>query len=79
MDKIAKALKKLSVAEKRNIKYILQKIKSGKYESFDIKKLKGHDNIYRVRKGKFRVIFFKKAEKISVLAIERKGDNTYNL
>lgn len=78
MDKISKALKKLSVQERKELKVILGKIKSGELNGFDIKKLKGKDNIFRVRKGSIRIIFLKDKD-ISILAIERKNDNTYNI
>lgn len=79
MDKISKALKKLSPEERKKIKHILQKIKSEEFDDFDVKKLKGHDNIFRIRKGKLRIIFLKKDKNFSILAIERRGDNTYNI
>jgi len=78
MDKISKALKKLSAQEKKEVKTILEKIKLGELNGFDIKKLKGKDNIFRIRKGSIRIIFLKDKD-ISVLAIERKNDNTYNI
>ena len=79
MDKISKALKKLTAKERSELKIILTRIKSGKFDGFDIKKLKGEDNIFRIRKGKLRIIFIKKDDKISLLAIERRSNNTYNL
>ena len=79
MDKISTALKKLSVKEGKEIKNILKNIKLKQLSGFDIKKLKGHDNIFRVRKGNLRVIFLKYSDGVKILAIERKGDNTYNI
>ncbi len=79
MDKISKALKKLTNKERSELKIILIKIKSGKFDGFDIKKLKGEDNIFRIRKGKLRIIFIKNDNSINILAIERRSDNTYNL
>ena len=79
MDRLKKALLKLSTGEKRAIKNILLKIKNGFLNDLDIKKLRNCNNIYRVRKGKLRIIF-KKQENgdFFVLAIERRSDNTYN-
>ncbi len=79
MDKIEKALKKLSAQEKKRLKTILEKIKSGNFTNLDFKKLKGKDNIFRVRTGKIRVIFMKKDKSILILAIERRSDNIYNI
>jgi mRNA-degrading endonuclease RelE of RelBE toxin-antitoxin system len=79
MDKISKALKKLRAEERTELKKILLKFKSGKFDNFDIKKLKSKNNIFRIRKGKFRIIFIKNDSSVIILAVEKRGDNTYNL
>lgn len=80
MDKIEKALKKLSDKEKKQFKQLLLLIQSSKLANLDIKKLVGHDDIYRVRKGNFRVIFRmnEKTNTIKILALERRSDRTYS-
>lgn len=78
MDKIAKTLKKIAAEEKEIIKTILIKINCRDFDNLDIKKLKGRQDIYRVRKGKIRIIYRLGDEKISILTIERKNDHTYN-
>ena len=79
MDKIEKELKKLSQKEKEEIKKILLSIKDNSLSGFDIKKLKNCDNIFRIRKGKIRIIFKKNNDNtISILTIEKRSDNTYN-
>jgi len=77
VDKIEKALKKFTEKERREVKNILIKFQKGDVKSLDIKKLKGHNNIFRVRKGKIRIIFRKDKESIFVLSIERRADKTY--
>lgn len=79
-DKIAKSLNKLTGKEKRQIKIILQDLLNGKYENYDLKKLKGRNDIYRVRKGRIRIIYrVLENGEIYLLAIERRSDTTYNL
>lgn len=78
MDKISKALKKLTEKERNEIKAILNKIKTFETKSFDIKKLKGRDDIFRVRYRKIRIIYRTDTDKnIFILAIERRSENTY--
>ncbi len=77
VDKITKALNKFSKTEKRVVKKILLKIKSGKFSELNLKKLKGRNDIYRVRKGKLRVIYRIKDQKIYLISIERRNDRTY--
>jgi mRNA-degrading endonuclease RelE of RelBE toxin-antitoxin system len=78
MDKIAKALQKLSAEERGKIKSVLVAIKSGRTSGLDIKKLKGRQDVFRARKGQIRIIY-RVIEKgaIYILAIERRNDNTY--
>jgi len=77
MDKIAKALKKLTAKERQKIKTILQQIKNGDFLNLDIQKSKGQKQIYRVRSGKIRIIFHKTKTSIKILTIERRSDRTY--
>ncbi|MBI5254578.1 hypothetical protein HY932_02245 [Candidatus Falkowbacteria bacterium] len=79
MDKIAKALKKLSPKERSELKKILEKINRSDFLNLDILKLKGKNDIYRVRKGTIRVIFNKTDATIKILTVERRSDTTYNL
>ena len=79
MDKIVKALQGLSVKEKEIIKNILLKIKSNTWSGLDLKKLKSRDNIFRIRKGKLRIIFKKQDDgQCFILTIERRSDKTYH-
>ena len=79
MDKIIKALKKLSAKERELMKSLLLKIKNNSLAGLDLKKLKNCDNIFRVRKGKLRVIFKKQDNgRYFILTVERRSDKTYN-
>lgn len=77
MDKIQKALKKLSPRERRRLKFILLKIERGDLGGLDLKKLKGRDDIFRIRKGDLRVILRKDGDSVKILTLERRGSKTY--
>ncbi len=77
MDKIEKALAKLSEKERALIKEILSHILSGNTQSLDIKKLKGRVDIFRLRKGDIRIMYRKDATGIFILSIERRSSTTY--
>ena len=77
VDKILKELKKYSAKEKKWVSFILKKIKRGDLKSLEVKKLKGREDIYRIRKGDIRIIYRNKNSKIFLITIERKSDNTY--
>ena len=59
VDKIEKALSKLTEKERKVVKNVLLKVQEGSIDSLDIKKLKGRSDIFRARKGKIRIIFRK--------------------
>jgi len=77
MDKIKKALDRLNSKEKKKVKEILLQIDKGSFQNLDTKKLKGRDNIFRIRKGNIRIILCKKNNSIKVLTIEQRGSKTY--
>jgi len=77
MDKIEKALARLSSKEQRWVKEILIDLNSNNDAQLHIQKLKGHTDIYRVRKGDIRIIYRKTLGEIFVLAIERRSEKTY--
>lgn len=77
MDKIEKALAKLNVKERKRIKDILIHLNSGNLEGLDIKKLRGRTDIFRIRKGDFRIIYRLNGRDIFILAIERRCEDTY--
>lgn len=77
MDKITKALRKLSPKERERIKEILTRLRAGDILGLDIKKLKTTADIFRIRSGDIRVIYRKEADKIFLLSIERRSEKTY--
>ena len=77
MDKISKALKKLTEKERKVVKEILVGIEKGEFTGLNIKKLKGRKDIFRVRKGAIRIIFQKTDVGVFILSIENRSDRTY--
>ena len=79
MDRIEKALQKLTPEEREIVRGILARLKNRQFKNLNLKKLKGRDDIFRVRRGKIRIIYrSNSAGQIFILAIERKNDTTYN-
>jgi len=77
MDKIEKALKKLSAKERLQIKHIFTKLNSGKFEGLNIKKLKGREDVFRVKRGDLRIIYRVGGRDIFILSIDRRREDTY--
>lgn len=78
MDKIEKALQKLSPREREAIRRLLEQLNHKAYKGLDIKKLQGYENIFRVRKGNIRIIYQQEDNgKVRLIAIERRREDTY--
>ena len=77
MDKIEKVLQKFAQKERERVKKILERINRRKFEGLDLKKLKGHNDIFRVRKGNLRIIYRQADDSIVILAVERRREKTY--
>lgn len=79
-DRIDKALAKLATRELEKIKHTCKLIRQHELKHLDLRKLKGHQDIFRVRVGGVRILFrIDDAQHVFVLAIERRSDTTYDL
>lgn len=78
MPSLKKILSGFNEKERESIEFLIEKIISLNWRSLDIKKLKGHQNIFRARLGKIRIIFTNDKKEISIIAIERRRESTYN-
>jgi len=76
-DKIKKFLARLSKRELETVQTILLDISNGQLDGLDIKPLKGKKDMYRVRKGRVRVIFLSDGDKTAILSIGNRDDQTY--
>jgi mRNA-degrading endonuclease RelE of RelBE toxin-antitoxin system len=76
-DKISKELAKLTGKERLLVKEILLQLKSDNLRGLRIAKLKGHQDIFRVRKGHLRIIYRSGLASLTILAIERRSEKTY--
>jgi len=77
MDKITKAVKKLTAKERQVVKRILTQLANSNTTGLDIKKLVARDDIFRVRKGDIRIIYRHTSGSVFILAIERRSESTY--
>ncbi|MBP6881580.1 MAG: hypothetical protein KBC35_03060 [Candidatus Pacebacteria bacterium] len=77
MDRNAKFLKKLSKKEFDTLAEIIERIKSQKTDGLNILKLKGHQDVFRVRIGNIRIIFLATRDKVEILEISRRSEKTY--
>lgn len=79
MPSLQKLLSKFSKEERELIESLIKAIISLRWRGLDIKKLKGYQDIFRVRKGDIRIIFAKDKKDIFILSIDRRREDTYKL
>lgn len=77
MDKIDKTLSKLTFKEKERIKNVIKALQSGRFGNLDIKKLKGLQDIFRVRKEGLRIVYQLSGRRIIILKIDKRKEDTY--
>lgn len=78
MDKIDKFLNKLLINKRKEIQRIVKKITEKDFTDLDIKKLKGLDNMFRVRKGDVRIIFLVENDYVEIIDLQNRNDKTYS-
>ena len=75
---IEKFLAKINEKEKKVLIGVIEKILQRNTKGLDVKKLAGHDTIFRVRKGNFRIIFKVETNDTKIILIDKRSDTTYN-
>jgi mRNA-degrading endonuclease RelE of RelBE toxin-antitoxin system len=76
-DKIQKILAKLSDKEKEIVKLLILRVKLDDTQGLDIKLLKGHADLFRVRKGRLRIVYKKGKDGFLIVRIDRRNEKTY--
>jgi len=77
MDRIDKFLSKLSFKDRIIALEYLDAVKSRKFENLNFKKLKGFDNLYRVKKSRLRIIFYMDETEIRIIKVDNRSEDTY--
>lgn len=75
---LEKFLAKVTSKEQKVLYALIEKITCNELEGLDVKKLIGQDNVFRVRKNNFRVIFKITKTDTKIITIERRSNTTYN-
>lgn len=76
MDKIEKLLRKINKKDRLRLLEITEKLIRGKRKEIDIKKIRKTD-FFRVRLGRFRIIFHIHEKTIIIDNIRVRNDKTY--
>lgn len=79
MPTLERLLSGFNKEDRKILEYLIAKINSLNWRGLNIKKLKGYQDIFRLRKGKIRIIFIQTNKSIRIINIERRKESTYNL
>ena len=77
MDKIEKFLRKLSPKEREVAEETIKLIFTGDTDRLDVKKLRGYTGVFRVRKGRLRIVYKQNDSELRLLTIDNRDDGTY--
>lgn len=76
-DKIKKLLAKLTSQEREMVKLLILRVKLDDTVGLNIKQLTGHSDLFRVRKGRLRIVYRKNAAGFTIVRIDRRNEKTY--
>jgi mRNA-degrading endonuclease RelE of RelBE toxin-antitoxin system len=76
-DKIKKALAKLSAKDREIVKLLILRIKLNDTIGLNISQLKGHADLYRVKKGRLRIVYFKNENEFRIIKMDLRNEKTY--
>ncbi len=80
MENLDRRLKKFSEKERAEIEHLVERIRDRDLTGLNCKKLKGLGNLFRVRKGRIRIIFeLVSGQEPTIISIERRREDTYKM
>jgi len=77
MPTLEKLLSRFHKEDREALEFLVKKIISLDWRGLNIRKLKGYQDVFRLRKRRLRIIFIKRDNTISFINIERKNESTY--
>ncbi len=78
VDRIDKQLRKLDPKQQSTFTKLIKQILNGDLEELDVVRLKGSNDIFRVRKSSYRLIFQRLEHgEIRMIAFEHRSETTY--
>lgn len=77
MEQWKKQLRRIPRNSREHIAAVLTLLLTRNFSTLDRLRLKGYQNIFRVRVGNYRIIYHDDGEEITLKAITRRDENTY--
>jgi mRNA-degrading endonuclease RelE of RelBE toxin-antitoxin system len=77
MGKIEKQLRKIPLNPRERVFAAIAMIMARNFSALDRRRLQGHECIFRIRIGNYRIIYFDDGDRIVLKDIVRRSDTTY--
>jgi len=77
MNKIEKFLAKLGEPRRDLVLELIHKIRIGNLKDLDVKKLEGESDVFRLKKGEFRIIYSRVGDEVNIISVTRRSEKTY--
>ena len=77
MNEIEKFLRKLKKTEQDAFLLLFEQLERDYKKVPGVKKLVGKKNLYRIRMGKYRIIFLVRKDGIEIIRIKKRAEGTY--
>lgn len=71
-------MKRFPKQDANRLLFVLEEFQTNPYQG-DIEKIKGEDNVWRIRVGTYRILYevFPSEKSVEVFRVERRSTNTY--
>lgn len=77
MNKIEKQLRKIPEQHRERIFMTIERLMARDFSGLNRQQLKGHECIFRIRVGNYRIIYYDDGGEIILKAIRRRNETTY--
>ena len=77
MDQIKKQWNKINKKDREKIREIFEQLNQRNFKNLKREKLQGYDNIYRIRVGRYRIIYFDDKQQIILKYLKKRDEKTY--
>ena len=77
MDEWEKLWRKLGLNDQEKIRQAILRLKARDFGALRVKKLRGHNHIYRLRIGNYRLIYYDDGQEIILKHLKRRNEKTY--
>lgn len=77
MGNIEQQLRKIAKKDRECVFDAFDKMWKRKFGALDRKKLKGHDHIFRIRIGKYRIVYFDDGKMMILKGVLKRSEGTY--